>query len=717
MFRGPLLVIAKIPTYVDAVCRFGLVHVNSGFQLLINTFMKKRFLLAGLPLVSVLTLALTVADEPKPKRGIDLSGMDPTVSPRQDFYRYVNGAWLKNTEIPASQTSWGSFNTLADANQKNLRVLLEAAAADRKAVKGSLTQRVGDFYAAAMDSAAIEKRGYEPVKPILAEIERIKSVEDLLTYAASHPLEGGSTILGAGVGQDAKNPDTHIVSLRQTGTGLPEKDYYTKTDEATVKVREAYKTYIATLFTLTGTPETEARKQAEEILALETKIAASHRGRVELRNPIANYNKFATKDFAAKVPNLDLPKRLKTLRMDVDTIIVGQPGYYETLNGLIQSEPLDVWKNKLKFSALSSAASYLSSPFVKASFEYSGRTLSGQKQQQELWKRRASLTDGTMGELLGQLYVRDYFKPESKKRMDELVENLRTVFARRIKKLDWMSEETKAEALKKLAAFTPKVGYPTKWKNYDGVVIDRNDFFGNVKALGKWRYEEQLAKLGKPVDKTEWGMTPPTVNAYYSPLRNEIVFPAGILQWPFFDPNADDAVNYGAIGTVIGHEMTHGFDDSGRQFNYMGMLKNWWKNEDAEAFKKRAQLVIDQYDGYTVLDGLHVKGQLTLGENLADLGGMSIAYEAFKTLTPQGKSSQKIDGFTPDQRFFIGFAQMWRNKSRDEALRLRVNTDPHSPGEFRTNGPLSNFEPFYKAFGVQPGDKMYRPDSVRAAIW
>ncbi|MBC7891034.1 MAG: M13 family metallopeptidase [Sphingobacteriaceae bacterium] len=676
----------------------------------------KRFTFPLLVTGGALALAF-VADDPKPVRGLDISGMDKSVSPREDFYRYVNGSFLKNTEIPASQTSWGSFNMLYDSNQKNLKVLLEVAAADRKAAKGSLTQRVGDFYASGLDSVAIEKRGYEPLKPVLAEIEKIASVNDLLQYAASHPLEGGTTILGAGVGQDAKDPDVHIVNLRQTGTGLPEKDYYTKTDEATLKVRNAYVTYITTLFSLTGTPEATARKQAEAILALETKIADSHLGRVEMRDPIKQYNKFAVKDFAAKVPNLDLGARLKTLRMAVDTIIVGQPKYYETLNDLIKSEPLDVWKAKLKFAVLNGSASYLSSPFVKASFEYSGKTLSGQKIQQDLWKRRASLTDGLMGELLGQLYVRDYFKPESKKRMDELVANLRTVFARRIERLDWMSAETKAQALKKLAAFTPKVGYPTKWKNYDGVVIDRADFYGNVKALGKWRYEESLGKLGQPVDKTEWGMTPPTVNAYYSPLRNEIVFPAGILQWPFFDPNADDAINYGAIGTVIGHEMTHGFDDQGRQYNYMGMLKNWWKKEDGDFFKKKAQLVIDQYDNYTVLDGLHVKGQLTLGENLADLGGMSIAYEAFKTLTPEGKSNEKIDGFTPNQRFFLGFAQIWRNKTRDEALRLRVNTDPHSPGEFRTNGPLSNFEPFYEAFGVKPGDKMYRPDSIRAKIW
>ncbi|PMD98140.1 peptidase M13 [Siphonobacter sp. BAB-5405] len=676
---------------------------------------KYNALVLGLVALSTAAFVGKPSDDPK-RKGLDLSGMDLSVSPREDFFLYANGAWLKNTEIPASETGWGSFNILRDENNRHIHDILEAAAKS-KAKKGSIEQRVGDFYASGMDTVAIEKRGYEPIKPILAEIDRIKDYKSLLAYSAAHPLEGGGTFLGIGVGADAKNPDAYIVSMRQTGTGLPEKDYYTKDDAATQKVREAYKKYISTLFTLTGTEAAQAQKLAEDILALETKIAASHLGRIEMRNPIAQYNKFATKDFAAKVPNLDLSALLTTLRMKTDTIIVGQPKYYEYLNTMLPNENIETLKAKMKFSVISGASANLSSPFVNANFEYVGKTLNGQKVQQDRWKRLSSQTDGMLGDLLGQLYVAKYFKPESKKRMDELVANLQKVFETRIKGLEWMTEETKQEALKKLHSFTPKIGYPTKWKNYDGVVVKRDDYFGNLKALSKWRYEEMINRLGKPVDKTEWGMTPPTVNAYYSPVRNEIAFPAGILQWPFFDPNADDAFNYGAIGAVIGHEMTHGFDDQGRQYNYMGMLKNWWKKEDADQFKQRAQLVIDQFDGYTVLDNLHVKGQLTLGENLADLGGLSVSYAAFKTYTKQGKSNEKIDGFTPDQRFFLAFAQIWRTKTRDEALRLRVNTDPHSPGEFRTNGPLSNFEPFYEAFGVKPGDKMYRPDDIRAKIW
>lgn len=676
--------------------------------------MKKLHLAAGLSILGLLSFIKT--DDPKPVRGLDLSGMDLSVSPREDFFLYANGGWLKKADIPASETAWGSFNILRNNNSKNLKGILEEAATS-KAPVGSVKQRVGDLFASGMDTVAIEKRGYEPLKPILAEIDKIKNYKGLLRYSATHPLEGGSTFIGAGVGQDAKDPDKYIVSMRQTGTGLPEKDYYTKTDPSTVKVREAYKNYISTLFTLTGTEATKAKQLAEDILALETQIATSHMGRIEMRNPIALYNKFATKDFAAKVPNLDLVNVLTTLRMKTDTIIVAQPKYYEALNEMLPTANIETLKARLKFSVISGASGYLSKPFVDASFEYSGKTLNGQKVQQERWKRISSLTDNLAGDLLGQLYVEKYFKPEAKKRMDELVANLQKVFEKRINELEWMTAETKVEALRKLKAFTPKIGYPSKWKTYEGVKVKRDDFYGNVRAFGKWRYEEMLGRLGKPVDKSEWGMTPPTVNAYYSPLRNEIAFPAGILQWPFFDPEADDAFNYGAIGAVIGHEMTHGFDDQGRQYNYMGMLKNWWKKDDNDQFKQRAQVVIDQYDGYTVLDGLHVKGQLTLGENIADIGGLSVAYEAFKTFTKQGKSNEKTDGFTPDQRFFLAFGQIWRTKTRDEALRLRVNTDPHSPGEFRANGPLSNFEPFYKAFGVQPGDKMYRPENIRVKIW
>lgn len=678
--------------------------------------MEKLRFTASWILAGALSVAFIKLDDPKPNRGLDLSGMDLSVSPREDFFLYANGGWLKKTDIPASETAWGSFNILRDSNSKNLKAILEEAAAS-KSPKGSVKQRVGDFFASGMDTIAIEKLGYEPIKAVLNEIDKINNYEDLLRYSANHPQDGGSTFIGASIGQDAKNPDTYIVSMRQTGTGLPEKDYYTKTDEPTIKVRNAYKKYIATLFTLTGTDAAKAQQLADDILALETQIATSHMGRIEMRNPVAMYNKFATKDFSAKVPNLNLVSALTTMRMTTDSIIVSQPKYYEALNEWLPKTNIETLKAKIKFSVISGAANYLSKPFVEASFEYSGKTLNGQKVQQDRWKRISSLTDNLAGDLLGQLYVAKHFKPEAKKRMDELVANLQKVFEKRINELDWMTAETKVEALRKLKAFTPKIGYPSKWKTYEGVNVKRNDFYGNVRAFSKWRYEEMLGRLGKPVDKTEWGMTPPTVNAYYSPLRNEIAFPAGILQWPFFDPEADDAFNYGAIGAVIGHEMTHGFDDQGRQYNYMGMLKNWWKKDDNDQFKQRAQVVIDQYDGFTVLDNLHVKGQLTLGENIADIGGLSVAYEAFKTFTKQGKGNEKIDGFTPDQRFFLAFGQIWRAKLRDEALRLRVNTDPHSPGQFRANGPLSNFEPFYKAFGVQPGDKMYRPEASRVKIW
>ncbi|MCY7352941.1 MAG: M13 family metallopeptidase, partial [Cytophagaceae bacterium] len=443
-----------------------------------------RIALSLLVASGVLALGLMAAEE-KPKRGLDVSGMDISVSPREDFYRYANGTWLKTTEIPASETGWGSNYTLRDDNRKNLRKLLDAAIADRQAATGSLTQRVGDFYASGLDSVAVEKRGYDPVKPYLAEIDAIKSVADLLAYISKHPLEGGWSLLAIGVRQSAQNPDTHTVVMSQTGTGLPEKEYYTKTDDATVKIRQAYVDYITTLFTLTSTPEAKARQQAQDILALEAKLAQSHLSQIEMRNPFPRITKVAVEDFAAGVPALDLSARLTGLGLKTDTLTLFAPKYYRKLAELLGSESLETWKAKLRFSVLSGAALYLSSPFVQASFEFNGKALFGVKVY-ERWKIISLATDDLMGDLLGQLYVKEYFSPVAKKRMDELVANLRTVFARRIDRLDWMSAETKAEAQKKLAALTTKIGYPSKWKAYEGVTINRNDFYGNLKALAQW---------------------------------------------------------------------------------------------------------------------------------------------------------------------------------------------------------------------------------------
>ena len=645
----------------------------------------------------------------------DKTGMDTTAKPGDNFFQYASGAWIKKTEIPASETGWGSFYTLYDDNQKNLRKILDQLATE-KVTAGSKEQKVGDLYTSGMDTVTIDKLGYEPVKPQLAKVEAIKDYKQLIDAAADYYTAGNGFIFGFYVGPDDKISIKNAVGFGQAGITLPNRDYYFKTDSTSVNIRKQYVKYIAKLFTLTGTEATLAAKQAEDVLKLETQIAQSHSTPVELRDPVANYNKYAVTDFQKQVPDIDMKGMLGKLGVKTDTVLVGQPKYFKALDGLLKTQPIDVWKNKFKLEVLNDAANSLSKDFRDARFEFFGKTLSGQKKQKERWKKMVSTVDGSLGELLGQLYAEKYFTADAKKRMLDLVNNLQSVYHSRIEKLDWMSPDTKKRALAKLDAFTKKIGYPDKWKNYDDVTIDNGSYFKNLQSVAVHNYKVMIGKMGKPVDKAEWGMTPPTVNAYYNPAFNEIVFPAGILQFPFFDKNADDAINYGAIGAVIGHEMTHGFDDQGSQYDKDGNLKDWWTAQDKAKFKVKVKVVIDQYNKYTVLDGLHVNGSLTTGENMADIGGLAIAYEAFKNTT-EGKGDTKIDGFTPDQRFFLSFGQVWRIKDRDETMRMRISSDPHSPEMYRVNGPLSNMPEFYKAFNVKPGDKLYRPENERVKVW
>ena len=644
----------------------------------------------------------------------DASGMDTTVHPGDNFFQYANGTWVKNSVIPDDQSGWGSFFTLYDENLKKMRTILDelSAKADHKA--GSNEQKVGDFYASGMDTAAIEKAGYEPLKPMLTKIDAVKDYKDLINLLASSYAEGDGDLLGIYIGADERNSSKNILSLYQTGLTLPEKDYYTKTDAPTVEKRQKLVEHITNLFVLTGVDKTLAAQQAAAVLKLETAIAVSHLAPVELRDPIKNYNKMSVGDLEKISPNISWTSSLAKMGIQTDSINVAQPAYYKTLSALLASQPIEVWKSKVKFDYISSNASLLSKAFVDERFSFN-KLFSGAKTQEDRWKKMVSRTDDGLKDLLGQIFVQKYFPAEAKKRMDELVNNLQIAFDKRIAQLDWMSDTTKQKAKEKLAAIMKKIGYPDKWKSYDDVNISRNDFYGNMRSIAKHDYKESIAKIGKPVDKTEWGMTAPTVNAYYNPTFNEIVFPAGILQFPFFELKADDAINYGAIGMVIGHEMTHGFDDQGRQYDAQGNLTDWWTKTDAEKFTTKAKGVIEQYNAYTVLDSLHVNGELTLGENLADIGGLAIAFDAFK-LTKQGQSSEKIGGFTPDQRFFLGYAQVWRIVDRPESLRTRITTDPHSPEEFRVNGPLANFEPFYQAFGVTEKHKLYRPVDQRAKL-
>jgi putative endopeptidase len=645
----------------------------------------------------------------------DKTGMDTTVKPGDNFFLYASGKWMKTTKIPPTETGWGSFYTLDDDNVKNLHAILDdVSAKDNPA--GSKEQKVGDLYKSGMDTVTIDKLGYEPIKPLLAKINAVKDYKELISLAADGYKDGDGFLFGFYVSPDDRISTKNAAHFDQTGLGLPDRDYYFKTDSASKKILAGYVKYIAKLFTLVGTDTATATKKANDILKLETAIAQSHLTPVELRDPVKNYNKYAITDFQKQVPDIDLADAFKKMGLKTDTILVGQPNYFKALNGLLKSQPIAVWKDKATFDALNGAARALDKGFRDAHFEFFGKILSGQKQQKERWKLVTYTIDGGIGELLGQLYVEKYFTPDAKKRMLDLVNNLQSVYKVRIENLDWMSPDTKKRALEKLTAFTKKIGYPDKWKEYDDVEINKDAYYANQVSIAKHDYKKSIKKVNQPVDKTEWGMTPPTVNAYYNPTFNEIVFPAGILQFPFFDKNADDAINYGAIGAVIGHEMTHGFDDQGRQYDKDGNLKDWWTKDDADKFKKRVQVMIDQYNQFTVLNNLHVNGSLTQGENLADIGGIAIAYQAFKN-TPEGKGDAKIDGFTPDQRFFLSFAQVWRIKNSDETMRLRISVDPHSPEMYRVNGPVSNTPAFYKAFDIKPGDKMYRDEKDRVKVW
>lgn len=648
------------------------------------------------------------------KKSLALANMDSAIKPGDDFYRYANGKWFDTAKIPPTESRIGAGLEMYNRMKGHIKEILEEVSKGSNA-PGSIEQKVGDFYNSGMDSAAIEKRGYEPVKPYLQKITELKDAKGVLQFVAEETYTN-STLIGQYFGADEKNSTTNIAVYYQAGLGLPDRDYYFKTDAATQSVVKAYQTYMQKLFTLTGDDSATAAKNMMVVYGLEKQIATSHRTNVELRDPQSNYNKMAVADLEKKMPVIGWKELLNTLSVHADSINVSQPAYYQKLNDLLKTVPVDSWKTYLRFHTLNNAAPVLSSNFVNANFEYSGKALSGQQQMKERWERVYRFTDGTLGEALGQLYVKKYFTEDAKKRMLDLVNNLQKAFEARIMKLDWMSDSTKAKAKEKLYTFIKKIGYPDKWRDYSKVTIDKNKFFENLLSAAKNEYDFQVSKVGKPVDRSEWGMTPPTINAYYNPTFNEIVFPAGILQYPMFDADVDDAMNYGGIGMVIGHEMTHGFDDQGAQYDKDGNMKNWWSKEDFDKFKAKGQQVVNLYNSFVVLDSVHINGSLTQGENTADIGGIAIAYDAFK-LTTQGKGNEKIDGFTPDQRFFLSFAQCWRRKLKDQAILTQINTDPHSPPMYRVWGPLMSFAPFYAAFNIKEGDKMFVAEKDRINIW
>ncbi|HLA57892.1 MAG TPA: M13 family metallopeptidase, partial [Puia sp.] len=640
----------------------------------------------------------------------DIAGIDSSVKPENNFFMYVNRIWYDTAQIPPSQSGVGAYMFMNYPQRMRLQGILDSVSKANNTA-GSIEQKLGDFYASGMDTITINKIGYDPIKPVLASIDSIRNLTSLMKFVATEVKSGNSSFLSFGVSPDNKNSRLNIAHIYQTGIGLPERDYYFKTDASSVAIQQAYKLYLAKLFQLTGSDGSAASKDADIVYNIDRQLAGSHRTNIELRDVNANYNKMSVSSLVKKQPNIGWQHVLNDLGAETDSIDVGQPAYYDKLNTLLKSIPISNWKIYLKAYTIKNYADELSQPFVDASFEFN-KVISGQAVQKTRGEKIASSADQKLGEALGQLYVTKYFTEDAKKRVLDLVNNLQKALAVRIDKLDWMSDSTKLKAKEKLFAITKKIGYPDKWRDYSHVIVVKDKYFENVLSATSDNYLFQLAKLNKPVDRTEWFTTPSTVTAYFNPNANEIVFPAAILQPPYFDNNADDAFNYGGIGMVIGHEITHSFDDQGAQFDKDGNVKSWWTKDDYSKFRAKTQNVIDLYNSFVVLDTVNVKGAMTVGENAADVGGVSIAYDAFK-LTKEGQDSTKIDGYTPDQRFFISVARIWRVKMKNEFLRLWINNNPHSPPMWRVNGPLMNNPHFYEAFHVKQGDTMYLPDEKR----
>jgi putative endopeptidase len=655
--------------------------------------------------------------------GIALSYMDTTANPGDDFFRYVNGTWLDNTEIPADRSRWGSFDELRKNTDHDVLKILAKAGESDLSTGGEDQRKAAVFYKTAMDTQLIDRIGIKPLEPYFERIDQVEDVASLQDYLAFAEPYGGGGFFGFGVQPDLKNSMINAAYLGPGDIGLPDRDYYLKDDEESKKIQEQYVQHIARMFGFLGIDDDEAGSKAEKIYQLEKRMAERMLTKEDRRNTPLLYNPRSIEDLKNHTPSVNWEKYLADIgAADVDTVIVTQPKFMEALEDIFNSEPPSAWKDYLTWTGLNSAAAYLNSEIEEANFDFYGKVLNGREQQRPRNERVLQTTNGVIGEALGQLYVNEYFPPEAKEKARELVENLLVAFESRLKEVDWMTDETKEKALAKLKTFNVKIGYPDKWKDYSGLDIKSGDeggsYIENLLNVGKFNFFEDIDKIGKEVDKTEWFLPPQIVNAYYSPLFNEVVFPAAILQPPFYNYKADDAVNYGGIGAVIGHEISHGFDDQGSRFDKDGNLINWWTDEDRESFNERCQKLIAQFDEYKPFDDLSVNGKFTLGENIGDLGGLNVAYDALMYhYKKSGNKPDLIDGFTPEQRFFLSWGTIWRTKHRDEALRTQINTDPHSPGLYRAFGAPTNMEAFYAAFDIREGDKMYRPDSVRAKIW
>ena len=675
--------------------------------------------------ITILALILAACSKPQPAAeapkapkplvsGVEVANFDKSVRPQDDFYRYVNGTWLKTAKIPADRGEYGAFVKLDEDSQTRLRTIIEESSAKPQKAAGSDEQKVGDLYASFMNEKKLDELGLKPLDAELARIDAVQNNDQLASLFAHLGLINVNTPLGAYVNQDDKEPTQYIVNFFQSGLGLPDRDFYLLDDPKFKEIRQKYLTHIEKMLTLAG--DKSAAAEAKQIMDLETALAKKYWTRVESRDADKTYNKYEVAKLKNITPAFNWDVFLKDSGITSPAVIVAQPSAFTGFGEQLQKTPLPVWKTYLKWHLISSYAGFLSKPFVDQEFEFYGKTLQGIEEQRPRWKRGVEAEQSAIGEVLGKVYVAKYFPPEAKARMEVLVKNLLKAYEQSIQSLDWMSDDTKKKALDKLAKFTPKIGYPNKWRDYSSLSISPDDLMGNMMRAAEFESHYQIGKLGKPIDRGEWQMTPQTVNAYYNPNMNEIVFPAAILQPPFFNMDADDAINYGSIGAVIGHEIGHGFDDQGSKYDGDGALKSWWTAEDRKKFDARTKALIEQYNQYEPIKGYKVNGALTIGENIGDLGGASIAYKAYQ-IALNGQQAPTLDGFTGDQRFFIGFAQVWSSMRRDELALERIKTDPHSPPEFRLKGVVVNVPQFYTAFDVKPGDAMFLAPEKRVKIW
>ena len=677
--------------------------------------MKRLALLLFVPFV------LTGCKETKMPNAIDLADLDTTVAPGEDFYQYANGGWIKRTEIPSDRVRYGAFDILQEQTEEKVKDILFRAWERKGDTTNQDWLKIGDFYASGMDTVAIEAAGLTPLDPDLDIIKNLTESTDLVREFARERSIGGGDPFYVSVDQDSKDATAYILNISQNGLGMPDRDYYFGDDERIKGLQDAYIKMLTRFFVLMGNDEANATSMASDVFELERKMAEASLSRLEYRDPHLTYNKLTEEQLQKLTPNIDWKLFFQNLGVEMpNEVLVDNPKFLQAIDKLLKETPINVWKDYLAVHFITSYASALSQPFADASFDFYGKALSGQQVQSPRWRRVMRTTQGVLGEVIGKAYVAENFPPEAKERMLTLVQNLRAAYRERMAELPWMSAETKQKAQEKLDAITVKIGYPDKWRDYTDLSISRDSYVQNIRNGQVFQFMYTMSKLGKPVDRTEWFMYPQTVNAYYSPVMNEIVFPAAILQPPFFDMNADDAVNYGAIGVVIGHEITHGFDDQGRQYNKDGNLQNWWTSEDSLRFTEYTKLLVDQFNSFEMLPGKFVNGSLTLGENLADYGGLTISVHAFqKVLQAQGEGADKkeIDGFTPLQRFFLAYAKVWRNLTRPEEMARRLVEDVHAPGIYRVDGGVYNIDAFYQAFEVPTTSRYYRAPDERPSIW